>query len=101
MLPPRSTMLSFTWPVSPSSSSLPAIRPGGERRRVERRLQLVGEIGQRADMVLVAVGQDDPGEPLLLVLDELEVGQDQLDPGIVGSAKVRPRSTIIHWPRQP
>ena len=35
-------------------------------------------------MVLVAVSQDDPGKPLLLVLDELEVGQDELDPGIVG-----------------
>ena len=54
-------------------------QPGGERRREQRRLQLLGEIGQRADMVLVAVGQDDPGEPLLLVLDELEIGQDEVD----------------------
>ena len=45
---------------------LPGDQSGGERRRVERRLQLLGEVGQGADMVLVAVGQDDPGEPLLL-----------------------------------
>ena len=43
-------------------------QPGGEGRRVERRLQLLREIGQGADMVLVAVGQDDPGEPVLLAL---------------------------------
>ena len=34
-------------------------QPGGERRRVERHLEVGGEIGQRADMVLMAVGQDD------------------------------------------
>ena len=39
-------------------------QPGGERRREQRHLQFLGEIGQRADMVLVAVGQDDPGQPL-------------------------------------
>ena len=77
-------------------------QPGGERRRVERRLQLLGEIGQRADMILVAVGQDDPEQPLLLVLDELEIGQDEVDARDSSeSAKVRPRSTMIHWPRQP
>ena len=41
-------------------------QPGGERRGVKRRLQLLGEIGQRADMVLVPVRQDDAGEPVLL-----------------------------------
>ena len=30
-------------------------------------------------MVLMAVGQNDPGEPFLLAFDELEVGKDQLD----------------------
>ena len=54
---------------------------GGERRRKQRALQLLGEIGQRADMVLVAVGQDDPGQPLLLVLDELESGRMRSMPG--------------------
>jgi hypothetical protein len=33
---------------------------GGEGSRVERHLQIGGEIGKRADMVLMAVGQDDP-----------------------------------------
>ena len=30
-------------------------------------------------MILVPVGEDDPREPLLLSLDELEIGQDELD----------------------
>src|SRR3954447_16972859 len=33
-------------------------------------------------MVLVTMGQDDPREPFLLFLDELEIGQDQVDPRI-------------------
>ena len=66
-------------PGQPFFLELAGDQPGGERRREQRRLQLLGEIGQRADMILVAVGQDDPGEPLLLLLDELEVGQDQVD----------------------
>src|SRR6185295_8551800 len=55
---------------------------GGEGRRVERTLELVGEIGKRADMVFVPVGEDDPGQPLLLFLDEFEVGKDEVDSGI-------------------
>jgi hypothetical protein len=35
-------------------------------------------------MVFVAVGEDDPRESLLLVLDELELGQDEVDSGILG-----------------
>ena len=58
-------------------------QPGGERGREQRTLQLLGEIGERADMVLMPVGQDDPREPLLLVLDEFKVGEDELYPGIV------------------
>src|SRR5437588_3321853 len=60
---------------------------GGEWRREQRDLQFLGEIGQRPDMVLMTVGQDDPREPLLLVLDELEVREDQLDARIVGVGK--------------
>src|SRR5262245_22512729 len=39
---------------------------GCERRRIERTFELLGEIWQRADMVLVTVRQDDPRQPLLL-----------------------------------
>jgi hypothetical protein len=43
----------------------------------------VRQIGKRPDMVLVPVGQDDPGQTILLLLDELQLGQDQVDPRIV------------------
>ena len=59
-------------------------QPCGERRREQRRLQLFGEVGQRPDMVLMAVRQDDPDQPLLLALDELKIGEDEIDPGIFG-----------------
>ena len=35
-------------------------------------------------MVLMAVGQDDPDQVLHPLLDELQLGQDQVDPRIVG-----------------
>ena len=35
----------------------------GEGRGVERDLQLARKIGDRADMVLVTMGQDDAGQP--------------------------------------
>src|SRR5919198_706639 len=43
-------------------------RPGGERRGIDRHAQLRPQIEQRAEMVLVRVGQHDTGEiaPLLL-----------------------------------
>ena len=50
---------------------LAADQPGGERRRVERHAEIVGEIGQRADMVLMAVGQDDAEQVVAPLLDEL------------------------------
>gem|GEM_PF-6332979 len=53
-------------------------QPGGERRRVERHAQIVAEIGDCADMVLMAVGEDDAEQVGAALLDEGEVGQDQL-----------------------
>src|SRR5205814_529436 len=35
----------------------------------------------------MAMGEHDPGKPLLLILDELEVGQDQLNAGLAGVGK--------------
>src|SRR5205814_995079 len=55
---------------------------GGERRCEQRRLQFFGEIGKRADMILVPVGGNNARQPLLLALDELKIGKDQLDPRI-------------------
>src|SRR5439155_14999648 len=53
-----------------------------ERRREQRRFQLLGEIGQRADMVLVTMSKHDPGKAILLPLNKLQLRQDQLDAGI-------------------
>ena len=55
---------------------------GGEGRRVERNAEIGGEIGDGADMVLMAVGQDDAEQIVAILLDEGQVGEDQLDPGI-------------------
>ena len=63
---------------------LAANQPGGERRRVERHAEIGGKIGDRADMVLVAVGQDDAEQVLPPPLDEVEVGQHEVDAGIGG-----------------
>ena len=71
-------------------------QPGGERRRVERHLEVVGEVGKRADMVLVAVGEDDPGELVLLLLDELQLGQDQVDARVIGVGEGQPE--VDHQP---
>jgi hypothetical protein len=58
---------------------LPGDQPSGEGGGVERDSEVGGEIGDGADMVLVPVGEDDPEKVLPVLLDEGEVGQDQLD----------------------
>ena len=63
---------------------LAADQAGGEARGVERHAEIGGEIGDRADMILVAVGQHDAEQVPGLALDELEVGQDQVDARISG-----------------
>ena len=35
-------------------------------------------------MILMAVREDDPGQPFLLILDELEIREDQFNAGIAG-----------------
>src|SRR3546814_11064661 len=54
---------------------------GGERRRVKRHFQIGGEVGNGADMVLVAMGQDDADQILAPRLDKLEVGKNEVDAG--------------------
>ena len=51
----------------------------GERRRVDRHLQLRPEVHQRAEMVLVGVGEDDAGEVAALLDQIADVRQDQID----------------------
>ena len=61
---------------------LAADEAGGERRRVQRHAEVGGEIGDRADMVLVAMRQDDAEQVVAPLLDERQVGQDQVDAGV-------------------
>src|SRR3546814_6919134 len=55
---------------------LAADQAGGERRRVDRHAEIEREIGQRPDMVLVPVGDDDALQTVELAFDEAEIGQD-------------------------
>ena len=51
---------------------------GGQARRMDGGMHLLQDIGQRADMILVAVGQGN-GPQLMLVLDQIaHVGDDQI-----------------------
>ena len=94
--PPRSMTWSLDLPGQPFFLQLARDQPGGERRRVNRHLQIGGHVGQRADMILMPVGDDDPDEVLHPLLDEFEVGQDEVDPRIfmVGEGQ----SAIGHQP---
>src|SRR5690606_29884104 len=54
---------------------------GGERRRVDRDLQPRPQIDERAEMVLVRMGEHDGGEVATLLLQVADVGQDDVDAG--------------------
>ena len=72
----------------------------GEARRVDRRPQARPQLDERADMVLVRVGDEDAEQVLALVLDEAQVRIDEIDAGQVSSpAKPMPQSTRIHCRR--
>ncbi len=47
-------------------------------------VQVAQEVGQTAGVVLVAVGEHDPVDPVPAVVQVGEVGQDQVDAGHVG-----------------
>jgi hypothetical protein len=52
-----------------------------ERRAVdlEAAIQVTQQVGQRADVVLVPVGEDDRPDPVGLFANEVEVGEDEID----------------------
>ena len=52
---------------------------GGEGRRIDLDAEARPQLGQRADMVLVRMGDDDADEILLHLLDEADVGHDEID----------------------
>ncbi len=58
-------------------------RLAGELRRVDRRLQPRPQVHQRADVVLVGMGDDDAEQVRALLLEEAHVRHDQVDAGQV------------------
>ena len=54
---------------------------GGEWRGVDRHLQPRPQIEQRAEMILMRVGEHEPGKILALLHQIADVGQDQIDAG--------------------
>ena len=57
--------------------------PGGEGRRVDLDAEARPQLGKRADMILVRMGDDDADEILLHLLDEADVRHDEIDAGQV------------------
>ena len=52
---------------------------GGERRGVQRHVELPEHIGDGADVVLVAVGEDDAPHAALVGLEIADIGEDAVD----------------------
>jgi hypothetical protein len=59
---------------------------------------LTQEVRRGADVVLVAMGQDQRLDLVEAVADRIEVGQDQVDPGVDSSGNSTPQSTISRRP---
>ncbi len=56
---------------------------GGERRGIDRDAGEPGpQIDHRAEMILMRVGQQQAGDVVPLLLDEADVGQDDVDAGL-------------------
>ncbi len=73
------TSFSDTFPCKPVLAELGVDEPQGQTRTVHGHVDLLQQVGQRAHMVFVAVG-DEYAEHAVLVLDHVgEVGQDQID----------------------
>src|ERR1044072_2969404 len=58
-------------------------QPLSERRGVNRRLEVGRQVRDRTDVILMPVREDDSRELIPLLLDELEVGEDEIDSRIV------------------
>ena len=54
-------------------------QPGGEAGHIDRRAEARPKFGKRADVILVRVSNDDADEIAFDLLDEGEVGHDQID----------------------
>ena len=80
---PSWTGMSSVRPSRPASSMRLRARPSGQRRAVDRELQLAQQEAQAAAVVLVAVGDDAPLDPVGVLEQVREVGEDQVDAGHV------------------
>ena len=57
--------------------------PGGEARHIDRRAEPRPQLGQRADVILVGMSDDNADQILLRFFDEGDVGHQQIDAGQV------------------
>ena len=69
---------------------------GREAGHIHGRAKVWPKLGERPDVVLVSVGDDDPNQILLRLLDEAEIGHDQIDAGQVLAGKRHPK--VDHQP---
>jgi len=75
------------FPLETDLFQLAADQPGGKWRREQGNIQVGGEIGNRADMILVTMGQHDTEQVLPVFLDKFEIGQHQIDTRVAGIGK--------------
>ena len=95
-LPPCGTTLIGTSGAPGSDRRLRAQKLGGETRGVKLAAKLRPDIGDGADMILMRMGDDEPDEILLHLLDEAGVGDHHVNAG-----QLRPGegdSAINHQP---
>ena len=71
-------------------------QPGRKPRHVDRRAEVRPELGERADVILVRMGDDDSDQIPLHLLDEAEVWHDKIDAGQLRACKGH--SEIDHQP---
>ncbi len=74
-------------PGDPGLIKLGPDQPRGERGCVHWHAQFQREIRDRADMVLMSVGQDDPDEIFALAFDELQISEDEVHPRVLVAAE--------------
>ena len=65
------------WLAEPASLR----EPGREARHVDRRAEVRPKLGERADVILVRMGDDDSDQIPLRLLDKTEVRHDEVDAG--------------------
>ena len=82
--------------VDPRLNQLFMHQARGKRRGIQRHAQIGGEIGHRADMILVRMGQHDPEQVFRPFLDKFQIGKHQIDTRVPRVGKGHPQ--IDHQP---